>query len=430
MFDLKLIRETPDFFDSGWKRRGLPPQTPTILSMDEKHRAELTGIEGFKAKLNDISKQIGQCKAKKENADDLMSKAAEYKDAIASLEGKAKEAGEQVRDFLSRLPNIPDASVPDGADEKGNVEVRKIGEPKRLNNAKDHVAIGEALGGMDFEAAAKMSGARFVVLRSGVAQLERALGQFMLDTHTREHGYTEVSAPLLVRPEALYGTGQLPKFEEDMFKTTSGHYLVSTSEISLTNSVYDSIVDIADLPLRLTSLSPCFRSEAGAAGRDTKGIIRQHQFYKVEMVSITTAEESDEEHKRMTKCAENILEKLKLPFRTVTLCTGDMGFSARKTYDIEVWLPGQGAYREISSCSNCGDFQARRMKSRYKVAGDKNTTYVHTLNGSGLAVGRTLVAVLENYQQMDGSVLIPDVLKPYMGGITKLEPVAKKGKTN
>ena len=429
MFDLKLIRETPDFFDSGWKRRGLQAQTPKIIEMDEKRRKLLTESQELQSKRNDASKQIGAIKSKGGDATALMNEVASYKERGAALEEEANKISAELNDFLSRLPNIPDVSVPNGADEKGNVEVHKIGDPKRLNNPMDHVAIGEGLGGMDFETAAKMSGARFVLMRSGVARLERALGQFMLDTHTREHGYTEVSAPLLVRPETLFGTGQLPKFEEDMFKTTSGHYLVSTSEISLTNSVMDSIVDIADLPLRLTSLSPCFRSEAGAAGKDTRGIIRQHQFYKVEMVSITAADKSDEEHKRMTECAENILKKLDLAFRTITLCTGDMGFSARKTYDIEVWLPGQNAYREISSCSNCGDFQARRMKSRYKVAGDKNTTFVHTLNGSGLAVGRTLVAVLENYQQMDGSVLIPDVLKPYMGGITKLEPVAKKGKT-
>ena len=429
MFDLKLIRETPDVFRDGWKRRGFQDSpVDKIIELDEKRRKALTESQELQSKRNDASKQIGAIKAKGGDATALMQEVASYKERGAALEEEANKISTELNDFLSRLPNIPDASVPLGADEKDNVEVHKIGEPKRLNNAKDHVAIGEALGGMDFEAAAKMSGARFVILRSGVAQLERALAQFMLDTHTREHGYTEMSVPLLVRDEALYGTGQLPKFAEDLFKVNTGHYLIPTSEVSLTNTVMDSIVDIADLPLRLTSLTPCFRSEAGAAGKDTKGMIRQHQFYKVEMVSITAADKSDEEHKRMTECAENILKKLDLAFRTITLCTGDMGFSARKTYDIEVWLPGQGAYREISSCSNCGDFQARRMKSRYKVAGDKNTTHVHTLNGSGLAVGRTLVAVLENYQQMDGSVLIPDVLKPYMGGITKLEPVEKKGK--
>jgi seryl-tRNA synthetase len=429
MFDLRLIRETPDFFDSGWKRRGLPPQTPKIIDMDEKHRAVLTEMQELQSKRNEASKEIGAIKSKGGDAAKLMQEVAGYKERIPKLEEDEKKYADDLNKSLSLLPNIPDETVPNGTSEKDNKEIRKVGEPKRLNNAKEHFDIGEALGGMDFETAAKMSGSRFVLLRSGVARLERALAQFMLDTHTRDHGYTEVSAPLLVRPEALYGTGQLPKFEEDMFKTTSGHYLVSTSEISLTNTVMNSIVDIGDLPLRLTSLSPCFRSEAGAAGKDTRGMIRQHQFYKVELVSIVEAEKSNEEHERMTNCAETILKKLYLPFRTLALCTGDMGFAARKTYDIEVWLPGQNAYREISSCSNCGDFQARRMMARYKKEGDKSTKYVHTLNGSGVAVGRCLIAVLENYQQMDGSVLIPDALKPYMGGITKLEPVStRKGK--
>jgi len=428
MFDLKLIRETPDLFDSGWKRRGMEAQTPQIIAMDEKRRKVLTESQELQSKRNEASKQIGAIKAKGGDAAALMQEVASHKERGTALEEEANKLSTELNDLLSRLPNIPDESVPQGASEKDNVEVRKHGEPKRINSSKDHADIGEALGGMDFETAAKMSGARFVVLRSGVARLERALGQFMLDTHVQEHGYTEMNVPLLVRPEALYGTGQLPKFEEDMFKTNTGHYLVSTSEISLTNSVMNSIVDIGDLPLRMTSLTPCFRSEAGSAGRDTRGMIRQHQFYKVEMVSITEAEKSNEEHERMTQCAENILKKLGLAFRTVVLCTGDMGFSARKTYDIEVWLPGQNAYREISSCSNCGDFQARRMMARYKGVNDKNTKYVHTLNGSGLAVGRTLIAVLENYQQPDGSVIVPEVLKPYMGGLTKLEPVAKKGK--
>lgn len=424
MFDMKLIRETPDFFDSGWKRRGMTPQTQQILALDEKHRAVLTEAQELQSKRNDASKQIGAIKSKGGDAFALMQEVAAYKERITKLEEQEKKLGEELKAVLSSLPNIPDETVPDGASDKDNKELRKVGEPRRLNNAKDHADIGAGLGGMDFETAAKMSGSRFVLLRSGVARLERALGQFMLDTHTQEHGYTEVSAPLLVRPEALYGTGQLPKFEADMFKTTSGHYLVSTSEISLTNTVMDSIVDIGDLPMRLTSLSPCFRSEAGAAGKDTRGMIRQHQFYKVEMVSITSADKSNEEHERMTNCAETILKKLDLAYRVAILCTGDMGFSARKTYDIDVWLPAQNTYREISSCSNCGDFQARRMMARYKKEGDKSTSYVHTLNGSGVAVGRCLIAVLENYQQMDGSVAIPDVLKPYMGGITKLEPEA------
>lgn len=426
MFDLKLIRENPEVFDSGWKRRGLPPQTPQIIALDEKKRAAMMEMQDLQAKRNDASKQIGAIKAKGGDAAQIMAEVAGYKDRIAKLEEEEKKHGEELNKFLSMLPNIPDTSVPDGADEKGNKEVRKAGDPKRINSAKDHVDLGEGLGGMDFETAAKMSGSRFVLLKSGVARLERALAQFMLDTHTQEHGYAEMSVPLLVRDEALYGTGQLPKFADDLFKTSSGHWLVPTSEVSLTNTVLDTIVDAADLPLRLTALTPCFRSEAGAAGKDTRGMIRQHQFYKVELVSITAEDKSMEELERMTNCAETILKKLDLAYRTMALCTGDMGFSAKKTFDIEVWLPGQNAYREISSCSNCGDFQARRMMARYKGANDKATKYVHTLNGSGVAVGRCLIAVLENYQQPDGSVVIPDALKPYMGGITKLEPAPQQ----
>ena len=488
MFDLKLIREKPEEFDSGWKRRGLPPQTPQIIALDEKRRALMSESQELQAKRNDASKQIGAIKAKGGDAAALMAEVAGYKERIAVLEEEEKKQGEELNGILSSLPNIPDASVPDGADEKGNKEIRKYGEPKRLNSAKEHFDIGAELGGMDFETAAKMSGSRFVLLKGGVARLERALAQFMLDMHTQEHGYTEMSPPLLVNKEALYGTGQLPKFAADLFQTyatedilfdkigealtfpypntfsfqperisdevlrkkitsalpgdvlfttgsdklqylriTSGRkYLVPTSEVSLTNVVMDSIVDAADLPIRMTALTPCFRSEAGAAGKDTRGMIRQHQFYKVELVSITAEDKSNEEHERMAVCAENILKKLDLSFRTMALCTGDMGFAARKTYDLEVWLPGQKAFREISSCSNCGDFQARRMMARYKAAGDKHTKYVHTLNGSGVAVGRCLVAVLENYQQPDGSVVIPDALKPYMGGVTKLEAEKKK----
>lgn len=421
MFDLKQIRETPEVFDSGWRRRGLEPQTPALLALDEERRALQTEAQELQAKRNEASRQIGALKSKGEDASALMAEVAAAKDRVAQIEVREQELAAELNDRLSRLPNIPDASVPDGVDETGNKELRKHGEPRRINSAKEHFDLGEDLGLMDFATAAKMSGSRFVLLRAGLARLERALAQFMLDTHTQEHGYIEVSAPLLVRAEALFGTGQLPKFEEDMFKTTSGHYLVSTSEISLTNTVLDSIVDVADLPLRLTSLTPCFRSEAGAAGRDTRGMIRQHQFYKVELVSITREDQSNDEHERMTNCAETILKRLDLPFRTMALCTGDMGFSARKTYDIEVWLPGQNAYREISSCSNCGDFQARRMKARYKKEGDKNTTFLHTLNGSGVAVGRALIAVLENYQQPDGSIVVPDALKPYMGGLTRIE---------
>jgi seryl-tRNA synthetase len=430
MFDLKHIREVPGEYDSGWQRRGMAAQTPKIIELDEKRRALLTEVQDLQSKRNEASKQIGAIKSKGGDAATLMAEVAGYKDRIAALEAEEQKCARELNDFLSILPNIPDKTVPTGKDEKENAEVRRHGEPVRLNAPRDHVDLGAALGGIDFETAAKMSGTRFVLLRSGVARLERALAQFMLDTHTQEHGYEELSVPLLVRDQALYGTGQLPKFEEDMFKTTTGHYLVSTSEISLTNTVMDSILDIGDLPLRLTSLTPCFRSEAGAAGRDTRGMIRQHQFYKVEMVSITAEDKSMEELERMTNCAETILKKLGLAYRTMALCTGDMGFASKKTYDIEVWLPAQNTYREISSCSNCGDFQARRMMARYRPAGEKATKYVHTLNGSGVAVGRCLVAVLENFQQPDGSVLIPEVLHKYMGGIKKLEPVeaAAEGK--
>jgi seryl-tRNA synthetase len=330
-----------------------------------------------------------------------------------------------LKDLLSALPNIPAPEVPKGEDEAGNVEVRRWGDASklpagRLNNPKDHVDLGAALGGMDFEAAARMSGARFVVLKSQIARLERALGQFMLDLQTVQNGYIEISPPLLVKDEALYGTGQLPKFAEDLFKTTVDHWLIPTAEVSLTNIVREQITDEAELPLRMTALTPSFRSEAGASGRDTRGMIRQHQFYKVELVSITTPDQSEAEHERMVQCAEAVLKALELPFRTMLLCTGDMGFGARKTYDLEVWLPSQNTYREISSCSNCGDFQARRMDARFKKTGEKGTHYVHTLNGSGLAVGRTLVAVLENYQDEMGRITVPDVLVPYMGGVTHI----------
>mgnify|MGYP000875607400 CR=1 FL=1 len=425
MFDLKQIRDNPEAYDSGWKRRGLDAQTPKIIDMDEKRRALQTEMQELQSKRNEASKQIGAIKSKGGDATEIMAEVAGYKTRIAELEEAEKKIAEDLNGFLSVLPNIPDASVPDGKDESGNVEVRRHGEPVRLNSAKEHYDIGATLGGMDFETAAKMSGARFVLLKSGVARLERALAQFMLDLHTQEHGYTEMSVPLLVRDEALYGTGQLPKFAEDLFRTGTGHWLIPTSEVSLTNTVLDSILDAGDLPLRLTALTPCFRSEAGAAGKDTRGMIRQHQFYKVELVSITAEDKSMEELERMTACAETVLKKLGLAYRTMALCAGDMGFSARKTYDIEVWLPGQNAYREISSCSVCGDFQARRMMARYRLEGEKQTRYLHTLNGSGVAVGRCLIAVLENYQQPDGSVIIPDALHPYMGGLKKLEPVAE-----
>jgi seryl-tRNA synthetase len=376
---------------------------------------------------NSASKAIGAAKAQKNEAEAarLMAEVAEAKAMMEESSQIEAVAQAELDAIIQALPNLPDLSVPVGDDETGNVVVKHWGTPPQFPFVpKDHVAIGEALGGMDFEGAARISGSRFVVLSGQMARLERALGQFMLDQHTEKNGYQETNAPVLVRDHALFGTGQLPKFEEDLFKTTDGRYLIPTSEVSLTNLVREQIIDDERLPIRMTALSPCFRSEAGSAGRDTRGMIRQHQFWKVELVSITTPETSEAEHERMTASAEGILEALKLPYRRMLLCTGDMGFSAQRTYDLEVWLPGQndgtGAYREISSCSNCGDFQARRMESRTRAKGEKATRFVHTLNGSGLAVGRTLVAVLENYQQEDGTIRVPDVLVPYMGGLTHL----------
>lgn len=424
MHDLKNIRENPSFYDTGWQKRGMDAQTDAIIALDEKRRALQTEMQGLQSRRNDLSKQIGQLKSKGEDASAVMAEVAAIKDKLPQLESDEKETGDALTNILATLPNIPHETVPVGSDENGNVEVRRHGEPTLINAPKDHVDLGEGLGMMDFEAAARMSGSRFVLLRGDLARLERALAQFMLDLHTGDHGYTEMSGPLLVRAEALYGTGQLPKFEEDMFKTTTDHYLISTSEISLTNTVMDQILRADTLPLRMTALSPCFRSEAGAAGKDTRGMIRQHQFWKVEMVSITDADSSMDELERMTACAETVLKKLGLPYRVMALCTGDMGFGARKTYDLEVWMPSQNMYREISSCSNCGDFQARRMMARYKNADEKGTTFVHTLNGSGVAVGRALVAILENYQQADGSIAIPDVLQPYMRGQKFIKAVA------
>ncbi len=425
MHDLRALRDDPDFFDRNWGRRGLEPQSAAILKMDEERRACQTEMQALQQRRNEASKEIGQIKAKGGDAQPLMEEVARIKQQTAVLEQRETTLAEALNLHLASLPNLLADDVPDGKSEDDNKEIRKHGEPKRLNSeAPDHVAIGEGLGMMDFETAAKMSGARFVLMRAGLARMERALGQFMLDTHTGEHGYTEVSPPLLVKDDAVFGTNQLPKFAEDLFKTTTGHWLIPTAEVSLTNTVADSILDVDSLPLRLTAWTPCFRSEAGAAGKDTKGMIRQHQFYKVEMVSITAPDKSEEEHERMTACAETILKKLGLSFRTLALCAGDIGFGSRKTYDIEVWLPGQQKYREISSCSNCWDFQARRMKARFKAKGEKDTQFVHTLNGSGLAVGRALVAVLENYYDpTDRGVFVPDVLKPYMGGIEKLMPL-------
>ncbi|HLU91379.1 MAG TPA: serine--tRNA ligase [Pedomonas sp.] len=428
MHDIRFIRETPEAFDTGLARRGLAPQSGEILALDQELRALLTEMQQAQARRNEASKQIGQAKAQKneELAQSLMAEVAALKERLPALEEKEREIQARLNARLAELPNLPAADVPEGPDETANVEIRRWGTPRAFDfSPQDHVDVGGPLG-LDFEAAAKLSGARFAVLKGPIARLERALTQFMLDVQTTEHGYTEAHVPYLVRAEAMMGTGQLPKFEEDLFKTTdeTPYYLIPTAEVSLTNLVREEIVPTESLPLRLTAATPCFRAEAGAAGRDTRGMIRQHQFAKVELVSITTPEESDAEHERMTRCAETILQKLELPYRTVLLCTGDMGFSARKTYDIEVWLPAQDTYREISSCSNCGDFQARRMNARTRAKGEKNTRFVHTLNGSGLAVGRTLVALLENHQQADGSVAIPAALRPYLGGIERLEPLS------
>ena len=419
MHDIKLIREAPEAFDAGLARRNLGPMAASLLSLDAAARAVTTRLQDMQARRNEASKLIGQAKARKDEAtaSALMAEVATLKETMPAAEEEERALQKQLFDALAAIPNLPAADVPPGKDEDDNVEQRKVGEPKRLNNAKEHFELGEALGMMDFESATKMSGARFVFLKSQLTRLERALANFMLDTHTGEFGYTEVSPPLMVRDDAAFGTGQLPKFEEDLFKTTTGMWLIPTAEVSLTNLVRESILADTELPLRFTAHTPSFRSEAGSAGRDTRGMIRMHQFNKVELVSITTPDQSDAEHERMTQCAETILQRLGLAFQTVLLCAGDMGFSAKKTYDINVWLPGQGRYREISSCSNCGDFQARRMDARYRPAGEKGTRFLHTLNGSGLAVGRTLIAVMETYQQDGGTIAVPDVLKPYMGGI-------------
>ena len=420
MFDLRAIRDNPDSFDRGWARRGLEPKAAQILALDADRRKAQTSLQVALARRNEASKEIGDAKRNREEdkASVLMAEVAEIKARLPVLEDEEREAGAAIELLLSSLPNLPADETPDGKDETGNLEARRVGEPRLINSAQDHVALGEALGQMDFGAASSLSGARFTVLAGGLARLERALGQFMIDLHTREFGYREMSVPVLVRDAALYGTGQLPKFAEDLFQTNSGHWLIPTAEVSLTNLVADRILDTEELPLRLTALTQCFRAEAGAAGRDTRGMIRQHQFWKVELVSIVATDAANAEHERMVEAAETVLKRLELPFRTMMLCTGDMGFSARKTYDLEVWLPGQGAYREISSCSNCGDFQARRMKARHRARGsDATPEFVNTLNGSGLAVGRALVAVIENYQQPDGSIAVPAVLKPYMRGL-------------
>ncbi len=423
MHDIKLIRDNPQVFDAGLQARGLAPQSAALIALDERRRKVIADLQAMQERRNAASKEIGAAMGRKDMAaaDALKAEVAGLKDKLASGEAEQREAEAAIRAALETIPNIPAADVPRGADEHGNVEYRRHGERPMSNHlGKQHFEIGEAMGLMDFEAASKMSGARFTVLRGQLARLERALGQFMIDLHTVEHGYTEVSPPLLVKADSVYGVAQLPKFEEDLFKTTNDFYLTSTAEVTLTNLVRESLRDEKELPLRFTALTPCFRSEAGAAGRDTRGMLRQHQFLKCELVSVTTPEASRDEHERMLNCAETVLKKLGLHFRTMVLCSGDMGFGSTKTYDIEVWLPGQGAYREISSCSNCGDFQARRMEARYRPADGKGPRYVHTLNGSGLAVGRTLIAVLENYLEPDGSVTVPEALRPYMGGLARI----------
>jgi seryl-tRNA synthetase len=426
MHDIKWIRDNAGAFDAGLGRRGLAPVSPALFALDATRREALAAAQAIQAERKEISRLIGQRKAKGDAAADLLQRVGESKQAQADAEERARLAEAELDAALAALPNLPADDVPDGPDEAANVELRRWGTPRRFDfRPKEHFELGEQLGLMDFDRAAKLSGARFVVLTGAVARLERALAAFMLDLHTARFGYTEVNPPAMVRDDAVFGTGQLPKFGDDLFRTTDGRWLIPTAEVPLTNLVAGEILDEDSLPLRRTAMTWCFRAEAGAAGKDTRGMIRQHQFTKVELVSITRPEDSNDEHERMTDCAEAVLQTLELPYRVVVLCTGDMGFSARKTYDIEVWLPGQGRYREISSCSNCGDFQARRMKARCRPRGEKATRFVHTLNGSGLAVGRTLIAVLENYQQADGSIAIPSALRPYMGGLEAIVADAK-----
>ena len=424
MYDLRAIRENPAWFDAALKRRGLESLSSQVLEMDESRRSSQTQLGELQARRNAASKEIGAAMKDKDTAraDALKAEVAEIKDKMTALEEAEAIAEGKLHQLLAGLPNRPDDSVPDGADEDDNEEVKTWGTPVDLGfEAKQHFELGEDLGMMDFETAADMSGSRFVILRGALARLERALAQYMLNFQIEENGLTETQVPYLVHADALYGTGQLPKFEEDLYKTNSDHYLIPTSEVPLTNVVANKITDTEDLPMRMVAYSPCFRSEAGSAGRDTRGMIRQHQFNKVEMVTICAPETSWDELERMRGCAEAVLEALNLPYRTVTLCTGDLGFSAAKTYDLEVWLPGQGAYREISSCSNTLDFQARRMKARCKSKTDKQTQFLHSLNGSGLAVGRTLIAIMENYQQADGSIAVPEPLQPYMGGLKVIQ---------
>ena len=423
MHELRWIREHRAEFDRGLMRRGLPPRADEILALDRSWRAAETRVQESQARRNRIAREIGAARKRGEPIEALLRQSTDDKEAEAIASDEAAKLRAEIDEILAELPNLPADDVPDGPDETANRVLRHHGETLRFDFAPlSHEAIGERLGMMDFARAGKLSGSRFVVLRGALARLERALGQFMLDLHTEEFGYTEVSPPLLVRDEAAFGTAQLPKFAEELFRTTDGYWLIPTAEVPLTNLVAGEILDEAALPLRYTAWTPCFRSEAGAAGKDTRGMIRQHQFEKVELVSITRPEDSPAEHERMTACAEEVLKRLGLAYRVVVLSTGDMGFAAQKTYDIEVWLPGQGTYREISSCSNCGVFQALRMKARYRQAGAKGTSPVHSLNGSGLAIGRTLIAILENFQRHNGTVALPPVLQPYMGGQEVIEP--------
>jgi seryl-tRNA synthetase len=422
VLDLRWLREDPDALDRALARRGLPPMAAELRARDAAIRALQTDLQERQARRNALSKEIGRARGEPGAADALIEEVAALKSRIQADEELLRERAAELDAELAGIPNLLADDVPDGADESANLELRRWGEPPRFDFApREHDEIGAPLG-MDFGRAAKLSGARFVVLFGALARLERALAAFMLDLQTKEHGYTEVAVPYLVRDDVLFGTGQLPKFAEDQFRTTSGHWLIPTAEVALTNLVAEEILDAERLPLRYTAYTPCFRSEAGAAGKDTKGMIRQHQFSKVELVSITRPEQSEAEHERMTACAEAVLQRLELPYRVIVLCSGDTGFQSRKTYDVEVWLPGQGRYREISSCSNCGDFQARRMRARFRPKGERRTELVHTLNGSGLAVGRTLVALLENGQQADGSVRVPAALRPYLDGREWLSP--------
>ena len=423
MHDIRLIRENPEAFDKGLAKRFLEPQSDEILSLDRERRDAVGRQQEAETERNALSKQIGQAKAKGDDDEfnRLRAEVDRLKSVLEASSANAAKFEEALNQHLAGLPNIPMDDVPIGKDEADNQQVRDWGAPRKFNyEPKDHVDLGEGLGQLDFERAAAMSGARFAVLQGGLARLERALAQFMLDLHTSEHGFTEVSPPYLVRDEAMFGTGQLPKFADDLFHTDDDRWLIPTAEVPLTNLFRDTIHADGDFPARLTAYTPCFRAEAGSAGRDTRGLIRMHQFQKVEMVCVTKAEDSEAELERMTKCAEEILRRLELPYRVMLLSTGDMGFGARKTYDLEVWLPSQKTYREISSCSNCGDFQARRMNARVRRDGEKKPEFLHTLNGSGVAVGRAMLAVMENHQNEDGSITIPDVLRPYMGGLEVL----------